>query len=138
MTPFIFSLNQTIVRGLVIGLVLMMTVGVVTWPLALHLTDALPLGTEQESTVPLFNTWTLWWMQDRAIRGFENFWQAPIFYPSEGTFTFSEPQPLTGLLVLPLWVLSDSPLAVYNSAILVCLFRTKTPNNRASCCEVKT
>jgi hypothetical protein len=80
------------------------TVLVATWPLSLHLTDAFPLGTEQESTVPLFNTWTLWWVADRAGHGFDHFWQAPIFFPSEGTFTFSEPQPLTGLLVLGLWI----------------------------------
>lgn len=122
MIPFSLFSSQTTVRGLGIGLVLLLTVGVVTWPMVFHLTNALPLGTEQESTVPLFNTWTLWWVQERAIRGFENFWQAPIFFPTDGTFTFSEPQPLTGLLVLPFWFFSDSPPGVYNSAILICLF----------------
>ena len=100
----------------------MITVLVVTWPLVLHLTEALPLGTEQEATVPLFNTWTLWWVAERATHGFEHFWQAPIFHPTEGTFTFSEPQPLTGLLVLGFWKLVDSPFAIYNMAILMCLF----------------
>lgn len=100
----------------------MSTVCVVTWPLALHLKEALPLGTEQETTVPLFNTWTLWWVADRAGHGFESFWQAPIFYPTEGTFTFSEPQPLTGLFVFLVWKLFDSPIAVYNLALLLCLF----------------
>jgi len=95
---------------------------VVTWPLAFHLNNSLPLGTEQEATVPLFNTWTLWWVADRAGHGFANFWQAPIFSPSEGAFTFSEPQPLTGLLVVMLWNLLDSPVAIYNLALLLCLF----------------
>ena len=95
---------------------------IVTWPLALHLGGTLPLGTEHEATVPLFNTWTLWWIADRAGHGFEHFWQAPIFYPKEGTFTFSEPQPLTGLLVLVFWKLLDSPVAIYNLAVLLCLF----------------
>ena len=103
-------------------LALAVSVFVVTWPLAIHLNEALPLGTEHEATVPLFNTWTLWWVADRATHGFEHFWQAPIFYPSEGTFTFSEPQPLTGLLVLVFWKLFDSPIAVYNLAVLLCLF----------------
>ncbi|MGE0474253.1 MAG: hypothetical protein AB7P17_11525 [Nitrospirales bacterium] len=122
MTPFILPTGQIIVRALVIGSIFILTVVVVTWPLALHLNHALPVGTEQEATVPLFNTWTLWWVQDRAAQGFENFWQAPIFFPSEGSFTFSEPQPLTGLLVASVWDLSDSPFAAYNFAILSCLF----------------
>ena len=121
MKSFLFLTNP-ILRLLLIGLVLMITVLVVTWPLILHLTEALPLGTEQEATVPLFNTWTLWWVADRAAHSFEDFWQAPIFYPTEGTFTFSEPQPLTGLLVLSVWKLFDSPFAIYNLAILLCLF----------------
>jgi len=104
----------------------MVTLGVsalvMTWPIAIHLNEALPLGTEHEATVPLFNTWTLWWVADRAGHGFTDFWQAPIFYPSEGTFTFSEPQPLTGLLVFLFWKLFDSPVAIYNLAVLLCLF----------------
>ncbi|MGD9850877.1 MAG: hypothetical protein AB7T38_06405 [Nitrospirales bacterium] len=122
MTPLTLSTIQPLVRSLVIGSILMVTVGVVTWPLILHLNYDLPVGTEQEVTVPLFNTWTLWWVQDRASQGFENFWQAPIFFPSEGSFTFSEPQPLTGLLASFFWNLADSPLAAYNFALLTCLF----------------
>ena len=122
MKAFIPSTDYLMTRSLLIGLVLLVTVILVTWPLALHLTDALPIGTEQELTVPLFNTWTLWWTADQAVHGFEHFWQAPIFYPTEGTFTFSEPQPLIGLLVLGFWKLFDSPFAIYNMAILLCLF----------------
>jgi hypothetical protein len=116
------SAAHPIVRILLIGSVLMVTVGLVTWPLVFHLTDSLPTGTEQEATVPLFNAWTLWWVADRTMHGFENFWQAPIFFPTEGAFTFSEPQPLTGLLVFPLWFFSESPMMVYNAAVLLCLF----------------
>lgn len=103
-------------------LILGLSVLVVTWPMALHLNEAFPLGTERESTVPLFNMWILWWVADRAALGFDNFWQAPIFYPSVGAFTFSEPQPLTGILVLPFWKLFDSPVAIYNLAVMLCLF----------------
>jgi len=109
-------------NSLVIGILLLITTLVVTWPLALHWTNGFPLGTEQESTVPLFNTWTLWWGGDRIGHGLANFWQAPIFFPSEGTFSFSEPQPLTDLLVLVFWNLFDSPIVIYNLAVLLCLF----------------
>ncbi len=126
MRSFTLSDSHPILRSFLIGLILFTTALVVSWPLPVHLTDALPLGTEQELTVPLFNTWTLWWVADRAAHSFANFWQAPIFYPSEGSFTFSEPQPLTGLLVLPLWSLFKSPLPVYNLAVLLCLFLNGT------------
>ena len=37
----------------------------VTWPVAPHLTTAIPIGCEPASTVPLFNLWTMWWNVDR-------------------------------------------------------------------------
>src|SRR5437879_1446659 len=70
---------------------------ITTWPLARNLTSAIPLGTEHEATVPIFNLWSLWWTADRAVHGFTGYWDAPIFYPNRGVFTYSEPQPLTGL-----------------------------------------
>ena len=95
---------------------------VVTWPLALHVTDRLPIGTEQELTVPLFNIWTLWWTANQAMQGFPSFWDAPIFYPTLGAFSFSEPQPLTGLLATSLWWITDSSAIVYNITLLLFLF----------------
>ena len=92
-----------------------------TWPLALYLSSAIPLGTEREATVPLFNLWTLWWTADRALHGFARYWDAPIFYPNRGTFTFSEPQPLTGLLVGPWWALGAPLALIYNTALLTLL-----------------
>lgn len=44
-----------------------------TWPLVLHLPTAVPLGTEQEPTVPIFNIWTLWWTADRVAHGFTHY-----------------------------------------------------------------
>ena len=92
-----------------------------TWPLVLHMSSAIPLGTEQEATVPLFNLWILWWTSDRVSHGFSSYWNAPIFYPNEGVFTYSEPQPLTGLMVSPLWAFGFPPALAYNCALLVIL-----------------
>ena len=103
-------------------LVLTLTTLIVTWPLATHLSDALPIGTEHELTVPLFNLWTLWWNATQALNGFPGYWDSPIFHPSPGTFSFSEPQLLTGLIATPLWWITDSPAFVYNITILICLF----------------
>jgi hypothetical protein len=91
---------------------------VATWPLLPSLASALPLGTEHEATVPLFNLWTLWWDADRVPHGFLGLWNAPIFHPLEGTFTFSEPMLLQGVALSPLWWMGVPPAAVYNLAIL--------------------
>lgn len=92
-----------------------------TWPLAGNLASAVPLGTERVPTVPLFNLWELWWNADRAAHFFAGYWDAPIFFPAFGTFTYSEPQPLTGLIVAPLWHLSLTPALIYNIALLTIL-----------------
>lgn len=94
---------------------------VATWPLLPSLASALPLGTEHEATVPLFNLWTLWWDADRVPHGFDGIWNAPIFHPLEGTFTFSEPLFLQGSALSPLWWLGVRPAAIYNLAILATL-----------------
>src|SRR4029079_12778298 len=89
-----------------------------TWPLLPSLAGALPLGTEHEATVPLFNLWTLWWDADRVPHGLLGLWNAPIFHPLEGTFTFSEPMLLQGVTLSPLWWMGVPPAAIYNLAIL--------------------
>jgi hypothetical protein len=90
----------------------------VTWPLALHPFDAVPLGSEGEPTTTIFNIWALWWNAESALRGFTGYWDAPIFFPTPGAFAFSEPQPLTGLAVAPLWWLGAPPALAYNAALL--------------------
>jgi hypothetical protein len=106
--------------GIIVGVCAIASI-VATWPLGLYLFSAIPLGTEREATVPLFNLWTLWWTADRATQGFNGYWNAPIFYPTPGAFTFSEPQPLTGLLVAPLWSLGLPLALIYNLALLLLL-----------------
>ena len=52
-----------------------------TWPLVGSCRSCLPLGTEPAATVPLFNVWTVWWNADRAVAGYQGYWDAPIFHP---------------------------------------------------------
>lgn len=94
---------------------------VATWPLLPSIAGALPLGTEHEATVPLFNLWTLWWDADRVPHGFSGLWNAPIFHPLDGTFTFSEPMLLQGVALSPFWWMGAPPAAIYNLAILLTL-----------------
>lgn len=91
---------------------------VMTWPLALQLATTVPLGTEHEATVQVFSIWTLWWTADRLTHGLTGYWDAPFFYPNRSVFTYSEPEPLTGALVAPLWGLGIPPAAIHNVALL--------------------
>jgi hypothetical protein len=110
-----------LLRRLVPFVLCLLAAIVATWPLLPSLAGALPLGTEHEATVPLFNLWTLWWDADRVPHGFAGLWNAPIFHPLEGTFTFSEPMLLQGVTLSPLWWMGIPPAAVYNLAILFIL-----------------
>ncbi|MEE8525853.1 MAG: hypothetical protein V3T72_18105 [Thermoanaerobaculia bacterium] len=94
---------------------------VATWPLMVHSTYTIPLGTEREATVPVFSLWTLWWNANRAAHGFQGYWDAPIFHPIEGTLAFSEPQLLTGILMAPLWAANVPPALIYNLALVAML-----------------
>lgn len=90
-----------------------------TWPLAMHITESIPSGSEQSPTVPLFNLWTLGWNTNQIQLGYREYWNAPIFYPVQDTFAFSEPQPLSGLLAFPIWFIS--PALAYNAVLLLFL-----------------
>jgi len=92
-----------------------------TWPLAAHPATTIPLGSEEPATVGVFSIWTLWWTADRLTHGFAHYWDAPFFYPNAGVFTYSEPEPLTGLLVAPLWALGTPPALIHNLALLILL-----------------
>src|SRR5260370_39421569 len=89
-----------------------------TWPLAINLTTAIPEGTEHEATVSIFSLWGLWWTANRVAYGFAGYWDAPFFHPAMGVTTYSEPFPLAGLAVAPLWGLGLPPALIYNVALL--------------------
>src|SRR5262245_20511778 len=92
-----------------------------TWPLVRRLDDRLPLGSGDAATVPLVSAWTLWWTYDRLGHGLAGYWDAPIFYPTRGTFAFSEPMPLAGLISAPLFAAGASPALAHNLFLLAAL-----------------
>lgn len=73
------------------------------------------------TTVPLFNAWTIWWNADRLKHGFAGYWDSPIFFPTERSFAFSEPQPAT-IVVAPVIWMTGSPALAYNVYMLLSLF----------------
>ncbi|MBD3675015.1 MAG: hypothetical protein HUJ26_15970 [Planctomycetaceae bacterium] len=64
--------------------------------------------------------WTIWWNSDRAQVHFDDYWDAPIFYPVEDTFAFSEPQPMTVVVAPVIW-LTGSRVLGYNLYLAISL-----------------
>ncbi|MCH9651868.1 MAG: hypothetical protein K0U98_26805 [Deltaproteobacteria bacterium] len=106
-----------------LGLALLFGLGAIgsTWPLASDIDQGIPLGTEAVATVPLFNLWTLAWNVESLHRGYEGYWQAPIFHPATDTFALSEPQPVAGLVAAAITGLGGSNLVAYNLILISAL-----------------
>jgi hypothetical protein len=87
---------------------------VLTWPLVLHLGDRVP----NDLGDPLLNAWIVAW-NARSIPLTERWWNAPQFFPIEGTMAFSEH--LLGLwpLTTPVIKMTRNPLLAYNLAFLL-------------------
>jgi hypothetical protein len=83
-------------------------------------TRLIPIRHNTIQTVPVFNAWTIWWNADRLTHGFADYWNAPIFWPHQSTFAWSEPQPAT-IVVAPVLWLTGSPTAAYNVWMLLTL-----------------
>ncbi|MFN9720706.1 MAG: hypothetical protein ACK58L_18565 [Planctomycetota bacterium] len=82
--------------------------------------DRIPTTREGSATVPLFNVWTMQWNLVSLTHAESRYWNAPIFYPMPGTFAFSEPQPLTMVLLPAKW-LGASPAVLYNVYLITSL-----------------
>lgn len=87
-----------------------------TWPLLLHLGDAIPAGGEAP-TVALLNL-TVVEHLGAVLRGEAGLWELGIFAPHAGTWAWSEPQPLSGLLHAGLCGLGLSSTAAYDGILL--------------------
>jgi hypothetical protein len=92
---------------------------ILTWPLATEIDTSVPLGSEASHTVPFLNVWTIGWNGMSLERGYQDYWDAPIFFPTPGAFAFSDPQPLTAIPAVILWDLS--PALAYNIILLTYL-----------------
>ncbi|HYN06495.1 MAG TPA: hypothetical protein VES67_03800 [Vicinamibacterales bacterium] len=84
------------------------------WPILLSFATRLPSDTGD----PGLNTWILWW-NSQALPLTTRWWNAPMFYPAEGAFAFSET--LLGLapLASPLQLAGLGPVPVYNLLFLL-------------------
>ncbi len=82
------------------------------WPLPIRLH-----GVAHDAGDPILNAWILWWTT-KAVPLTAHWWNAPIFFPSPGTFAFSEHllglAPLAALLI----AITHSVLFGYNVTLL--------------------
>lgn len=86
------------------------------WPILLSFGSRLP----SDSGDPGLNTWILWW-NSQAVPLTAAWWNAPIYFPLQGAFAFSET--LLGLapVSLPLLFAGVAPVAVYNVIFLIAI-----------------
>jgi len=94
----------------------------VCWPVPADIAGILPVGVATETTVPYAMTWALWWTADRLAHGLADFWNAPIFFPAPGTFTYGEPMVPLGVLTAPIFLFGGAPALAHNLALLLSLF----------------
>jgi hypothetical protein len=85
-----------------------------TWPLAVGLTR---LG-RADSFDGQYGLWQAAWVAHALSADPLNVYNANIFYPHHSTLAFSEPTLLAGVLGLPAFLLTHSPYATHNLAVL--------------------
>jgi hypothetical protein len=81
-----------------------------TFPLILHLEDHIP----SDRVDPLYTVWVMNWELKSGLRGFQGFFNAPIFHPHTGTLLYADFLPALTLLAAPLYLLHPHWVWVYN------------------------
>ena len=104
--------------SLAVGLFLFLAVAH-TWPLITGL-DHLSRYNDDE----WLNVWAVSWVAHQLPRDPVHLFDADIFHPNEGTFAYTEPLIVPGLIGAPLRWLGASPILTYNVLVLVGLTLT--------------
>ncbi len=105
-------------RGLAIaGLFLALTLAV-TWPIPSRIASAVPGFGDS-----MLNAWILAW-EGRAIGrlDFAGFFDTNIFYPLEGTLTYSELMLPQAIFATPAWLAGRNPILVFNLVLLASIW----------------
>jgi hypothetical protein len=88
---------------------------VVTHPLWLHSTNAVP----GDIGDPLLNTWIIAWDAHATLTNPLQLFDANVFFPLPSTLAYSEHLFSTAALILPLGLASDQPVLGYNLSLLL-------------------
>jgi len=81
-------------------LLFLLAAGIFTWPLALHLAEAVPQGSEQKA-VAYFQFFCMRWTA-QTLSAPASYWHAPFFHPFPGAFAWCEPQLFNAVIVAAL------------------------------------
>jgi hypothetical protein len=107
----------------ILSLLLFIFLSVALWsvaPVLREFRSSVPAPASGVRTVPLFNVWTIVWNSLQFQQGFFGYWNAPVFFPEQQAFAFSEPQPAT-LLLAPLHPHRRSPALALNLWLVISL-----------------
>ncbi len=107
-------------RGLTVaGLFLALTL-LVTWPIPVEIASAVPGFGDS-----LLNAWILAW-EGRALArlDFAGFFDTNIFYPLEGTLTYSELMLPQAVFAAPAWLVGRNPILAFNLVLLASIWTT--------------
>jgi len=86
-----------------------------TWPLPLHLHDGV-LGNNGD---PLLNSWIIAWDARTLVTHPLGLFQGNVIYPARDVLAYSEHMFTLGVLALPVYWISRSPLLAYNLLLLL-------------------
>jgi hypothetical protein len=90
-----------------------------TYPLVLHVGNALRGSDVNALGDPLLNTWAMTWNIHKLARlDFKNFFDGNNFYPQTKTLLYSEHLMSQTLLAMPVYLLTKNPVLAYNFVFL--------------------
>jgi len=118
-TDHIFAVSRQIahLRNLFVPLVLYFALAILmTWPLALYVTRAVP-GNGVDSWI---NMWNLWWLRRALMHGDNPYVTPMLYYPQGASLLLHTLNPINFLITLPV-ILTLNLTAAYNAAILASL-----------------
>ncbi len=111
---------QSIRLSLFIGIIYLLLVLMMTWPLAARLSTHVTPGHQGILMVSQLNVWTLAWNHHWMQHPSKNsYWHSNNFYPHQYALAYSEPQFATSFLTLPLALLGVPPVLIYNLIFLL-------------------
>ena len=84
-----------------------------TWPMAAHLGDRVHSPID-----PVDSIWRVGWGQERLLHAPWRLFDGNTFYPYARSYLFDELLLGEALLALPLRLVTDNPVAIYNLAVL--------------------
>ena len=106
-------------EGLVVAGILLACALIFTWPLGLHLTTAVPVGSAEPEAVVMSQLFAVQWT-GTAIEQGRSYWNPTFFYPYKGAFSWCEPEPA---FCFSVWMISKLTgyVCAYNISILIYL-----------------